>query len=35
MTITTPGTPPPDGGRVPVFPLSMFDPVHLGVDEYG
>ena len=20
---------------VPVFPLSMFDPVHLGVDEYG
>ena len=19
----------------PVFPLSMFDPVHLGVDEYG
>ena len=21
--------------RVPTFPFSMFDPVHLGVDEYG
>ena len=20
---------------MPAFPLSMFDPVHLGVDEYG
>ena len=28
MNATTPAT-------VPVFPLSIFDPVHLGVDEYG
>ena len=21
--------------RVPTFPFSMFDPVHLGLDEYG
>jgi DNA segregation ATPase FtsK/SpoIIIE, S-DNA-T family len=31
MTIT--GTPPL--ASVPTFPFSMFDPVHLGVDEYG
>ncbi len=35
MTITAPGTLSPDPGTVPVFPLSMFDPVRLGVEESG
>ncbi len=35
MTIT--GTTPlsPDTGLIPTFPFSMFDPVHLGIDENG
>jgi S-DNA-T family DNA segregation ATPase FtsK/SpoIIIE len=32
-TITT--TEPPVGDRYPVASLSMYDPVHLGIDEYG
>src|SRR5215469_8488908 len=32
---TTPGREAPPMATVRVFPLSIFDPVHLGVDEYG
>jgi hypothetical protein len=35
MTITGSTPPSPDTGLVPTFPFSMFDPVHLGVDENG
>ena len=35
MTITGTTPPSPDTGLVPTFPFSMFDPVHLGVDENG
>ena len=37
MTITATGAPPPNPGTAPVptFPFSMFDAVHLVVDEYG
>ena len=34
MTITATGPLSPDTGTIPVFSLSMFDPVHLGVEEY-
>ena len=33
MTVT--GITPPSMGLIPTFPFSMFDPVHLGVDENG
>src|SRR5579872_3225369 len=33
MTTTT--STRPWAASVPTFPFSMFDPVHLGVDEYG
>ena len=35
MTITGSTPPSPDTGLIPTFPFSMFDPVHLGVDENG
>ena len=34
MTITATGRLSPDTGTVPAFPLSMFDAVHRGAEEY-